>query len=173
MTKKQIAIALIITSIVGFVYSQNLKSKYLIFNKRLTSKDEFVTKIPVITDRNYIFSFWGSDEETGFQQWADLEITYKIQSAAGNLIHENRVTASASQEKGGIRRAVNGNDVKYKADITQDLLITCQLVDGNDFDIEIYENLPEKLYWYPVLFIGVFIFSIFFFMKARASENNV
>lgn len=171
MKKKQIAIAFLIIGIVGFIISQNQKEKYLVFEKRISSNIEFVQKIYAQAGNNYLFSFWGNDEQGALQEWADMEFILKIETSTGEIIEEKKIVASGSGDDGGIKRAANGDDVKYSAKQSGDLILTTTLTDGDYLDIEVYENLPENTYWMPVLFIAFFITGLVLFMKARASVN--
>lgn len=171
MKKKQIAIALLIIGVVGFIYSENQKKNYLIFEKRISSNIEFVQKIYAQAGNNYLFSFWGNDEEGALQEWADMEFIFKIETSSGEILEEKKIVATGSDDDGGIKRAANGDDVKYSAHQSGDLIVTTTLTDGDYLDIEVYENLPENTYWMPILFIAIFITGLVMFMKARASVN--
>lgn len=170
MKKKQIAIALLIVGVIGFIYSQQQKKKYLIFEKRISNNQEFAHKIYTQAGNTYLFSLWGNDEEGGFE-WAGMEFTFKLETAQGKIIEDKTIVATGSEDDGGLKRAANGDDVKYSASQLGDVNLTTTLVEGDYLDIEIYENLPENTYWMPVLFIALFIAGFVLFMKARASVN--
>ncbi|MCG6186214.1 hypothetical protein [Maribellus maritimus] len=170
--KKNIALFLILAGIIGFVWSQNQKKKYCILEERISNHNPVIRKINAQTGNEYLFSFWGNDEETGLQQWAEMQLEYRIETQSGMLVEEKAISASESEEKGGIRRAGNGDDVQYTAHRSEDIIINASLSEGDYFDIEVYENLPEKIYWFPVLFIVVFITGLILFLKARNTAAN-
>lgn len=169
--KKNISIVLILVGIIGFVWSQNQKKKYRIFKERITNYKSNTRKVNAQTGNEYLFSFWGNDEETGLQQWAAMEFVYKIETQSGIIIEEDTLSASESEEKGEIRRAGNGNDIRYTAIRSEDLLVKTTLIEGDYLDLEVYENLPNQTYWYPVLFIAFFISGLILYLKARNASN--
>lgn len=170
MKKKQIAIALLIIGVVGFIYSQNQKKKHLIFEKRISNTDEFVHKQYVQSGNTYLFSFWGNNEHPGLHKWATLEYNFRLARSGGDVIEEKKVTATGSDGEGN-QRAANGDDVHYKATQSEELILTLKLIEGDYTSVEIYENLTDNTYWMPVLFIALFIAGLFMFLKARASAN--
>lgn len=165
MSKKNVAIVLLIAFVVLFVYSQTLKSKYRLFKERINSSNEFVHEFSVKTGSSYIISIWGCDEESGLQKWADLDFSYKIESES-KVIKEGTITATASEEQGGVRRATNGKDIDFIAKGNK-VSVWCEITEGDYVDVEIYEDLPNSLYWFPVISVIGFIVSIFYFFKAR------
>jgi len=168
MKKKQIAIVLLVIGVVGFIFSQNQKKKYLVFEKRISDNKEFVQKIDVESGNEYLFSVWGTDEETGLQQWAEMELVFKIETFKGEIIEENKIIANeSSDDDGGIARAANGDDVRFVADNSNQVTLTTKLIQGDYMDVEVYENLPDNTYWMPVFFILVFIAGSVMFLKAR------
>lgn len=169
--KKNISIAIIIVGIIGFVWSQNQKKKYLIFEERITSNNAVSRKINAQTGNEYLFSFWGNNETGNPEKWANLEFTYKIETQSGIVVKQDTITAIGSDENEGTRRAANGDDERFVASRSEDIIISTVLIEGDYIDIEVYENLPENTYWFPVLFIAVFITGLVLFLKARNSSN--
>ncbi len=166
--KKKIAIGLILIGIVGFIYSQNIKSKYRIFKERYTTQNPIVQEIKVLNGNHYIFSVWGTDEEQGIQQWADLQGNVDLVNQENKILEQRRFAASEPEEKGGIKRATNGHDIKYTAQKDESVTVKANLITGDYLDIEVYENLPENAYWLPVICIAVFLAGIVMYLRVRA-----
>jgi hypothetical protein len=166
--KKKIAIGLILVGIVGFIYSQNIKSKYRIFEQRYTTHNSIVQEIKVLNGNHYIFSVWGTDEEQGIQQWADLQGNVELVNPENKILEKKQFAASESEDKGGIKRATNGHDIKYTAEKDENILVKANLIKGDYLDIEVYENLPENAYWLPVICIAVFLAGIVMYLRVRA-----
>jgi hypothetical protein len=172
MNKKKFAIGLLILSVVGFVFSQNQKKKYLIFEERNSSKN-YAKEFYVETGNKYMFSVWGTDEEGASQRWATFDATVKLTDENNSILQEKQITASDSDNDGTIRRATNGSDIRLIPEKNQKVLLSYTLVEGDYMDIEVYQNLPENAYWLPVLFIAIFLSGIVLWLKARNSEQNV
>jgi hypothetical protein len=172
MKKRNISIAFIIIGVLGFVWSQNQKKKYRVFQERISNYQPNTFKVNAQTGNEYLFSFWGNDEESGLQQWANMEFAFKIETQSGNWIKEDTISASESEEKGGVRRAGNGDDIRYTATRSENIIVTATLLEGDYLDLEVYENLPDKTYWFPVLFIAFFIVGLVLFLKARNAKNT-
>jgi hypothetical protein len=166
MNKKQLAIVLLIIGVVGFIYQQNQKKKYRVFEKRISNNNEFVHSINVQSGNNYLFSLWGNDEEGGLQ-WAGMEMYFKIITESGVIVEEKNIVATGTEDDTGKKRATNGDDVKFSAAKSESISLFATLVNGDYMDIEIYENLPENNYWLPVLFIGIFITGLILYLKSR------
>lgn len=165
--KKKIAIALIIIGVAGFIYAQNQKSKSRIFKQRYTTRNPIVQEIEVLNGNQYIFSVWGTDEEQGIQQWADLQGNVELVDSENKILEQRQFAASESEESGGIKRATNGHDIKFAAEKDERILVNANLIQGDYLDIEVYENLPENAYWLPVIFIAVFLTGIVLYLRAR------
>ena len=90
MNKKKFAIGLLILSVVGFVFSQNQKKKYLIFEERSSSKN-YTKEFYVETGNKYMFSVWGTDEEGASQRWATLDATVKLTDENNSILHEKQM----------------------------------------------------------------------------------
>lgn len=168
ISKKKIAVALIIIGVAGFIYAQNIKSKSRIFKQRYTTHNPIMQEIKVLNGNHYIFSVWGTDEEQGIQQWADLQGNVELVSSENKILEQRPFAASESEESGGIKRATNGHDIKFTAEKDEIVLIKANLIQGDYLDIEVYENLPENAYWLPVIFIAVFLTGIVMYLRARA-----
>lgn len=166
--KKKIAIALIIIGIAGFIYAQNQKSKSRIFKQRYTTHNPIAQEVEVLNGNHYIFSVWGTDEEQGIQQWADVQGNVELVNSENIILEQRPFAASESEESGGIKRATNGHDIKFTAEKDERILVKASLVQGDYLDIEVYENLPENTYWLPVIFIVVFLAGIVMYLRARA-----
>lgn len=170
-TKKQISYGLLAIGFLGFIYAQNMKSDYEVFSERVTSQNQSSIDFSLLNNHNYLFSFWGNDESSTMGPYASLEVEIKIIGSDNNIITENVIYASGSEDKGGYRRAANGEDIEYFSPHNQQITIQYHIVEGDYLDIEIYEDLPQNAYWMPVLFIAIFITGLVLFMKARASVN--
>lgn len=76
--KKKFAVALIIIGVAGFIYAQNINSDYRIFKQRYNTHNPIVQEIEVLNGNHYIFSAWGTDEESALQKWANLEANVEL-----------------------------------------------------------------------------------------------
>lgn len=168
MNKKKIAIALLIVGVIGFIYAQNQKKNYLIFEERISSK-EYSKEFYVETGNEYMFSVWGTDEEGAARPSANLEAAVQLLNEKGSVLDEKHFTGTNSDNDGGIKRATNGYDIRFNPEENGNVILKSSLVRGDYLDIEIFENLPANTYWLPVLFIAIFITGLVLFLKARAS----
>lgn len=173
MNKKKIAVGLLIIGVIGFIYSQNIKSGYRIYKERISGSKEFNHEFYLTAGNNYMFSVWGTDEEGALRPSANLEVGVQLLERKGKIVEEKLITATSSNDDGGLKRANNGYDIRYHPLENGEVILKSSLLRGDYVDIEVYENLPENIYWFPVLFIAVFIIGLILFLKARNSENSV
>ena len=172
MNKKQIGLLLLIVGVIGFFYFSSAKSNYRIFEQRFTQNKIHRATLEAKENNNYTLFFWAVDEETGLQQWAEIQLVVNIKTQSGELIkREERVaTASESEETEGIKRAQHGFEFSYLAESDQTILIDIDLQSGDYADIEIYENLPEGLNLYPGLSIILGLIGLVLYLKGRAKN---
>jgi len=172
MNKKQFGLLLLIVGIVGFFYFTNAKSNYRIYEQRFTQTKIHKVKLEAKENNSYTMFFWAVDEETGIQQWAEIQLIVSVKTQSGELIkREKRIaTVSDSEETGGIKRAENGLDFTYQSKSDQTILIEADLQSGDYVDIEIYENLPEGLNLYPGLAIIFGLVGLVVYLKGRAKN---
>lgn len=173
MDKKKLAILMLLISIFGFIYSQNIKSGYRIFRERVTTKQEFAREFYVTAGNNYQFSVWATDELRGAHKWTSVEANVKLVGPGNNILCEKQIVATGSGDDTGNQRATNGYDIRHVAVKSENLSLACRLVDGDYMDIEVYENLPENAYWLPVLFIAIFLAGGVLFLKSRNTAKGL
>ncbi len=172
VSRKNVVLTFLVIGVVGFIYFQNQKTNYRIFKQRLTASNEFVKSIEVQSGSSYVFTIWGTDEEMDIQQWATLDLNYQLEDSKGNILKQEQITGSGSNDEGGVKRAINGTDYTYHSTNSEILRLRGQLVRGDYMDIEIYENLPENLHLLPALFAIVMAVSFFVYIKMRISHND-
>lgn len=170
--KKKASYALLAIGILGFVYSQNIKSNYRIFSERVSSSDDEPVNLKLLNGHAYMFSLWGNDESSTMGEYASLEAKVTIQGSDARIIDSRKIIASGTEDKGGIRRAANGYDFRYRPEHSEQISLKYNLIEGDYLDIEIYEDLPENAYWMPVVFIAIFIAGFVTYLKSRAVQNH-
>lgn len=170
MNKKNIGIVLLTIGIIGFFYFNSAKKNYLIYGERYSLEKLHQFDIELKKNNNYTFFFWAVDEETGIQTWADMQMFARLVSAEGQLIEQKETLATASEETGGVRRAQNGFNIKYFADIDQKVIVEIDLKSGDYTDIEVFENLPEGIDIYPGISLILGLFGLVLFLRGRASK---
>lgn len=167
LNKKEWAVIIIFVGVMGFILGEGNKSSYRIFDKRLTINGEYHEEVLLISGLKYVVSVFGSDEELGFQRWAKLDFNLLVSDYQGDSIIQKKISASEAREKGGKRRVVDGLDFHYVAKYPDKLFIKINFMRGDDLDIKIYENIPEFANFLPSIFIFVFIFGIFYYLRVR------
>lgn len=167
MKRKNIAIAGMIISVAGFVFVTNLKSNFRTFTERIFTNAAFQYSLNTSGGNTYLISLWGVDEETGLQQWAEMEFSYELKNTKGEVFEADTIRSFKSEENGGIRRASNGTDITFNPNSNGEWILTGHFTNGDYLDVEFYENLPSNLYWFPVLFIGLFLFSLVVYIRNR------
>lgn len=173
MNKKNIGLLLLIVGIAGFFYFSSAKSNYRIFEQRFTQNKTHKVDLEAKENDSYTMFFWAVDEETGLQQWAEIQLIISVKTQSGELIkREERIaTASDSEETGGIKRAQNGLDFTYQSESNQTILIEADLQSGDYVDIEIYENLPEGLNLYPGLSLILGLIGLVVYLRGRRVKS--
>ena len=173
MNKKNIGLLLLIAGVAGFFYLTSAKSDYRIFEHRFTQNKIHKVNFEAKENNNYTMFFWAVDEETGIQQWANIQLIVSVKTQSGELIkREKRIaTVSDTEETGGVKRAQNGFDFSYQSESDQTILIEADLQSGDYVDIEIYENLPEGLNLYPGLSLILGLIGIVIYLKERAKKK--
>lgn len=157
--------------VIGFIAFSEKKDKFEVFEIRYTTTGNYSEEIDVLTGDEYLVSVWGSDDETGLQQWASVDYIVRLIDNSKNLVIEERITDTDSEEKGGIIRAQNGFDHAYVPDYTGKLFLNTEFIEGDEMTINIYRNLPDRIYYMPVLFIVMFIVGLFLFLKSRKAKS--
>ncbi len=169
-TKKQISYGLLAIGFLGFIYAQNIKSAYEVFSDRITSPNQNSIQFDLLNNHNYLFSFWGNDETSTMGPYASLEVYITIKGSDGKTIASTTIVDTGSEDKGGFRRAANGEDIEYFSPHNQKVTIQYHIAEGDYLDIEIYEDLPQNAYWMPVIFIVIFLIGIFMYLKFRKAS---
>ncbi len=163
-TFKIISISLMIISIIGFIATTENKSSFRILNERGSSQ-KFNFDINLATNMDYVFAFWVIDEEGGFQ-WANVS-AYAEVSIKDSILYSKVIEFAESEEKGGLKRAEDGLNFKYHSNKNELAKFKGTLNEGDQWQVEVYENMSELENMKPGLFIILFIVSIVLVLKAR------
>ncbi|MDA3905467.1 MAG: hypothetical protein PF484_05265 [Bacteroidales bacterium] len=171
ISKKQLWLIIICIAVAGFIFAEMYKSSHEIFNQRYTNTTTYSETIPLLIGNSYVISVYGSDEETGLQQWANLDFEFYVKDMDGVEVVRKNISATESQESGGIRRAVNGFEFDYLAEESIELTLYLNFIEGDDVDVKVFENISEWANLIPSLFIILFLVAIVFYLKARNAEK--
>lgn len=163
-TYRIISLSLIVISIIGFIATTENKSSHIILEKRGSSKS-FEFDIKMASNMDYIFTFWVIDEEGGYQ-WANVS-AYAEVILKDTILYSEVIEFAESDESTGIKRAQEGFNYNYHSIKQEVAKFKGTLAKGDQWQVEVYENMTELDNMKPGLFIIVFIVSLFFFLKAR------
>lgn len=161
---KIVSISLIVISIIGFIATTESKSSYRIINETGTSK-KFDFTVNMATNMDYVFAFWVIDEEGGYK-WANVS-AYAQVSIKDSILYSEVIEFAESEETTGIKRAQEGFNFKYHSDKGQVANFKGTMAEGDQWQVEVYENMSELQNMKPGLFIILFIVALVFFLKAR------
>ncbi len=167
ISKKQLWLIVIGISIAGFIFGEMYRSSLEIFNHRYTKTQQYAESIKLKIGNSYLISVYGSDDEMGLQKWAQLDFGFYAEDDYGNEVIRKNITASESQENGGVKRAVNGFEFDYLPKQSRELILHLNFIRGDDVDIKVYENISELANITPGLFILLLVVAVIFFFKAR------
>ena len=156
-----------IISIVGFIATTENKSSFLILEER-GSSESFEFDVNLATNTEYIFSFWVIDEEGGYG-WASVTAYSEI-VINDSIVYAKTVDFSEAEEDGGLKRAQGGFNFNYLSEKSKIAKFKGILKEGDQWQIEVYEDLTEVENMKPGLFIILFIISLVFFLKVRARK---
>ncbi len=173
MTKRKlylsISISLVIISILGFIFTTENKSSLIIFEKS-GSAESFEFDINLTTNTDYVFAFWVIDEEGGFQ-WASVSAYSEIE-INDSIVYAKSIEFSESDETAGLKRAQNGFNFNYHSESRGIAKFRGTMHEGDQWQIEVYEDLSEVENMKPGLFIILLIVALFLFMKVRRIEKQ-
>ncbi len=163
-----ISISVAILSVIGFIVSTEGKKTHRILNERGSSKN-FEFKINTASNIDYIFSFWAVDEEGGFK-WATIS-AYAEVVKGDSVLYAKNISFSESEEPGGLKRAQNGFNFKYKSPKSSIITFRGNLKEGDQWQVEVYENMSAEKNMKPGLFIILLVASLFIILKIRAKQS--
>ena len=156
-----------IISIVGFIATTENKSSFLILEER-GSSESFEFDVNLATNTEYIFSFWVIDEEGGYG-WASVTAYSEI-VINDSIVYAKTIDFSEAEEDGGLKRAQGGFNFNYHSEKSKIAKFKGILKEGDQWQVEVYEDLTEVENMKPGLFIILFIISLVFFLKVRARK---
>ena len=162
-----IAIAIMLGGIIGFIASSEEKIDYKVLDKD-GSKSEEVT-FAMESGHTYTMAFFAFDEEMGYE-WADLDVKVTV-LVNGEVIEEKTIQRSESDESDGVKRAEDGFEVTYETISNKDMVIRIEMIEGDTWEIEIYEDLPSEDNMMPVFFITLGIGGLVMLLKVRNLEE--
>ena len=171
MIMKKLGILFILAGTIGFIAATQYKNTSEVFKKRVSLTGTHTLSVPVAAGSTYVFFFWGVDEESGLQAWANMAFAATVSDSAGNVLFKKRTSASASssEEKGGIRRAQNGFEYHYKGHTAEPLTITLSIEEGDYVDVAVYKDISDLANILPGLFIIAGIIGVVLYIKGRAA----
>lgn len=157
--------------VIGFVAFTEKKDKFEIFETRYTMPGNYSEEIDVVKDDDYIIAVWGVEETYGLQEWASVDYIIRLIDENKNLVLEKRWVDTESEDKGGQVRAQNGSDHRFVPDYVGKLYINIEFIEGDEVTLNIYRNVPDRVYYMPVLFIAMFVVGLFMYLRGRAKAN--
>lgn len=167
---KTLGIIIMIAGAIGFVVSNESKERFKIYSVKYTMPGKYDAEIDVLCDEEYLCGVWGVDEEFGLQQWASVEYIMALTDQNNNQVYRKQYVATASADKSGMARAQNGADYSFTSDYNGTLRIQILLLEGDEVTLEIYRNLPDKIYYMPALFILLLLAGFVLYLKSRIQK---
>ncbi len=147
------------------------KDQYRLHSQRYT-KGSHTIPFLVGTDATYKIAIWAVDEETGLQQWATMSCEGEIRDSSGKLVDAGEAVATASDEKGGIRRAQNGFDLDVQSTKTEELVLTVHLLEGDYVDVEVLQDIPTLIHLLPGIGVLIGFAGAILITKGRAGMGQ-
>lgn len=162
-----IGIVLLILGIVGFIGGTEKKSKNRI--QGASGKDAILLAVQVEPPHVYRVAFWIVAEK-GESQPGFASATADLQVRLGDETLTSRtITATASEARGGIKRAANGFETEVTPKAPGTLRVAGALREGDKWTLDVYRDLDTSTNLAPGLFILLGIVGLVLILRARAS----
>jgi hypothetical protein len=171
--KKRLGLGLVLLGVIVFVLGSENKSDHLVAREKTASAAPVQLLLPVKAGHDYLVGVWGEDEELGQQRWADMELEWTV-AIDGRPLHRNRLqaTASSGEEKGGVRRAQNGEEYRYQAIADGNLELRARLLRGDKLELVVYRDLGEKANLLPGLGLLTALGGLVVYLRGRNSARE-
>ncbi|MCD4772255.1 MAG: hypothetical protein K8R41_02590 [Bacteroidales bacterium] len=171
--RKFIGITIMIIGIIGFIFYNNIKNEYRIFEKRYSSEGLHQAEIRAKVTHDYQFFFWGVDEQFPSEHgFPEFEGEFKIVDKNNKLLFDTLFLVNHSVDKGGIIRAQDGFYFRYSPAKDEMLKININIKSGDYLDLEVHEDLPESVALTPPLFIFVFIIGLIIYLRKKQKKYS-
>jgi hypothetical protein len=162
-----VGILFLILGVAGFIGGTEKKSKNII--QGASGTDAILLDVQVEPPHVYRVSFWIVAEK-GESQPGFASATADLQVRLGDETLTSRtLTATASEARGGIKRAANGFETEVTPKAPGTLRVQGALREGDKWTLDIYRDLDTSTNLAPGLFILLAIVGLVLVLRARAS----